>query len=113
MKRYTDLQRKPKKNRKTESNISGRKHVTRRKQHSDHSGPSFASHKLSDKVNRPEDATESEIKRLPMEKMESPSLWKVRIMHPAAFGESKGVRKMEESACWWIGPNKLSTLASD
>ena len=27
----------------------------------------------------------------------------IRIMHPAAFGERKGARKMEEATHWWIG----------
>ena len=37
----------------------------------------------------------------------------VCIMHPAAFGERKGAGKMEEAAHWWIGWDKLPTLASD
>ena len=37
----------------------------------------------------------------------------VRIMHPAAFGEKKKeTEKMEEAAYWWIGWDKLPTLAS-
>ena len=37
----------------------------------------------------------------------------VRIMHPVAFGERKGARKMEESTHCWSGWDKLQTLASD
>ena len=37
----------------------------------------------------------------------------VRIIHPATFRERKGARKMEEAAFWWIGRDKLPTLASD
>ena len=37
----------------------------------------------------------------------------VRILHPVAFGERKGAREMEEATHWWIGWDKLPTLASD
>ena len=37
----------------------------------------------------------------------------VRIMHLATFGERKEARKMEEATYWWIGWNKLPTLASN
>ena len=36
----------------------------------------------------------------------------VRIMHPVAFGERKGARKMEAATHWWIGWDTLPTLAS-
>ena len=36
----------------------------------------------------------------------------VRTMHLVAFEESKGARKLEEVTHWWIGWDKLPTLAS-
>ena len=132
VKRCTPTWKKPKKNRKTESNLwkKGNQQFTEDGRNAEITVDLVLQARAKpseNKVNGIEDAIVSEmIKRLPMEKilhyhemfpgtfhgkgirsyraiaLTSGDVEAVRIMHPAAFGERKGARKMEEATYWWI-----------